>query len=619
MSQIGDHRRSIASGLVDQHRPLNHREEIVAEPLSVESSLRSVHLLGADEVVRHAGGETLEGALADLPQLGVGLGDLLGEGPDETTLHFGALTAGNGTVHQAEDPLQRVFYGGTGVLETLALTGGEALQQHFPELFLALEVVEEAPLCDHSGGADLVHCRSHEALGQHELFRGVQQLVSSGRIWVLGSHRWLFFQYLPVGLRIHTAWPDGKGNSGRNSARPFRLESSSSRRKKDTTQNDGSQTMKKSLLKPKSKLIVLASLGAGLLVTGFVSDGPSWFSIQAERPAAASEMRVEAPGVAREMAAAASNFIAALDAAQRSIALYEIDDAERHKFHFFPIDRKGLPLKDLTRAQNQLAHAFLSTGLSHQGYVKAVTIMSLGEILRAMDGDKHKVQRDSDRFYFTIFGTPEPEGTWAWRVEGFHLSVNVTVIKGRWLVIAPSFFGSIPSTVKEGPRKGLQVLRNEEEMGRHLARALNAEQREIAFVSIANFEETVGGLVTGNTPRIERGTPVGIPAAKLTQKQKDILMGLVHEYAHRHRRELAEIELAKISRAGIDKIHFSWAGGLEPGQPHHYSIQGPDFLIEYDNSQDDANHVHTVWRDFDNDFGADLLQRHYQLHHKTQD
>jgi hypothetical protein len=193
--------------------------------------------------------------------------------------------------------------------------------------------------------------------------------------------------------------------------------------------------------------------------------------------------------------------------------------------------------------------------------------------------------------------------------------LNFTISTGRWIAVHPSFFGSLPAVVQGGPRNGLEVLREEEALGRRLAKSLDGAQRQVAFGTLPVFEETVGGFLTGNERKIEPGKPRGIPASAMNAEQKQILMHLVREYAHRHRQELAEQDLRRLEQAGTDQIHFAWAGGLEPGEPHHYMIQGPTFLIEFDNTQDGANHIHTIWRDLENDFGEDLLRRHYELHH----
>lgn len=241
--------------------------------------------------------------------------------------------------------------------------------------------------------------------------------------------------------------------------------------------------------------------------------------------------------------------------------------------------------------------------------------MSLGQILRDLDPDSPNPYRDSNQYYVTIFGNPSPDGAWGWRIEGFHLSVNFTIIGGQTIASTPSFFGSLPAIVKEGPRKGLEVLRQEEELGRSLIQSLKGEQRKAATFALPKFEDTVGGLLTGNKRKLEPEEPRGIAAAKMTKEQREILMTLIKEYAYNRRQEFAKHDLEKIEKAGPEKIYFSWSGSIKPGEPHHYMIQGPTFLIEFDNSQDEANHVHTVWRDYKDDFGDDLLRRHYEKHH----
>lgn len=322
---------------------------------------------------------------------------------------------------------------------------------------------------------------------------------------------------------------------------------------------------------------------------------------------------IESREIAQELAATAQRFIDALDPKMQ--AKYLFRDAERFNFHFFPIARRGVSLKQLKEGQRHLGLALLSAALSHVGTQKALTIMSLGDYLRETDKTPN-VHRDSDGYYFTIFGDPAPDGTWGYRVEGFHLSLNVTVVKGRWISVTPSFFGAIPATVPDGPRKGLQVLQQETELGRALAKSFTAEQRKSGFGKIPDFlTETVGGLVTGNQRKIERGKPRGVAVAAMAVEQRELLMKLVRVHIGRIRKELADQDLARIDRAGTTHIHFIWAGGLEPGEPHHYLIQGPTFLIEYDNTQDGANHVHCVYRDFANDFGDGMLE-HYEKQHR---
>lgn len=326
----------------------------------------------------------------------------------------------------------------------------------------------------------------------------------------------------------------------------------------------------------------------------------------------AQSSAIDSPEIAKEMAAVAQRFMDAVDSSLQAEYLFQ--DAERFNFHFFPIARRGVSLNKLSEGQKQLGYALMSSALSHAGNQKAFTIMSLGDYLRKTD-EFPNVHRDSDQYHFTVFGKPSEKGTWGFRVEGFHLSLNVTIVKGRWVSITPSFFGVIPATVPAGSRKGLQVLKLETELGRALAESLSEEQRKIGFGEIPDFlTETVGGLTTGNQRKIERENPQGVSAAAMTDQQRGVLMELVNEHVGRIRREFAEQDLARIESAGIENIHFRWAGGLKPGEPHHYLIQGPTFLIEYDNTQDNANHVHCVYRDFDNDFG-DAILKHYDKHH----
>ena len=335
-------------------------------------------------------------------------------------------------------------------------------------------------------------------------------------------------------------------------------------------------------------------------------------SLQAEAPVETPLNAIESPEIAEQLAVTARRFRDSLDPDMQVQYLFQ--DAERGNFHFFPIARRGVPLKSLGEGQRQLGYALVSVALSHVGNQKALTIMSLGEYLRQSDGAPN-IYRDSDQYYFTIFGEPGSEGSWGYRVEGFHLSINVTVLKGRWISVTPSFFGVIPATVPDGSRKGLRVLKQETELARALARSFDTQQRVTGFGTIPDFKtETVGGLITGNKRRIERGKPAGLAAAAMTLYQRKTLLKLVREHIGRIRQELAEQDLSRINEAGVEKIHFIWSGGLQPGEPHHYLVQGPTFLIEYDNTQDNANHVHCVYRDFDNDFG-DAMLRHYRLHH----
>jgi hypothetical protein len=308
-----------------------------------------------------------------------------------------------------------------------------------------------------------------------------------------------------------------------------------------------------------------------------------------------------------EMATAAKKFLDSLRPEQRAKAVFELKSDERLNWHFIPKVRNGLTLKDMTPAQRDLAHGLLRTGLSAHGYAKTTNIISLEDVLKVIEAGRGTMVRDHELYYFSIFGTPEAAGTWGWRVEGHHYSQNFTVVKGELFSGTPSFLGTNPAEVRSGPRKGLRVLADEEDLGRALVKSLTDEQRKTAIFDT----KAPADVITAAKRKVTPLETVGLPAPKLNTAQKAQLETLIKTYVGRLRGDLAAADFAKIQKQGWDKVYFAWAGGVEKGEPHYYRVQGPTFLIEYDNTQNDANHIHAVWRDFDNDFGEDLLRQHY--------
>lgn len=309
------------------------------------------------------------------------------------------------------------------------------------------------------------------------------------------------------------------------------------------------------------------------------------------------------------MAGAANAFLASLTAPQRAQATYPFSDDERFDWHYIPKPRKGLPLRDMTAEQKQLAHALLAAGLSQQGYIKAVSIMSLDQVLKIMEGGAAPT-RDPDGYFFTVFGEPSASGTWGYRVEGHHFSQNYTIVNGQ-VQGAPSFFGTNPAEILQGPRKGLRVLAREEDLGRQLVKSLNADQKKTAILSKDAPKEIV---TEASRKAALNGQPSGIQASQLTAPQRAILQSLLDEYCENMTEQIDQRREEQIKKAG-DHVYFAWAGGEEPGQGHYYRIQTASFLVEFDNTQDHANHIHSVWRDFNGDFGLDLLKEHYQSSH----
>jgi hypothetical protein len=309
------------------------------------------------------------------------------------------------------------------------------------------------------------------------------------------------------------------------------------------------------------------------------------------------------------VAAAAEHFLSTLAPAQREKAALSLASTERENFRYTPRDRAGLPLKEMTSPQRVAAMALLTSALSEKGKLKASQIISLESILATLENDG--VKRDPDRYFLAIFGTPgDPKG-WSWRLEGHHLSVNITLIGDKCISATPSFMGANPRQVVEGTQRGLRVLAAEEDLARALTLALlTAGKSEVIFntkppTEILSFENRSATALD----------PVGVVASELNPLQRSALLTLISEFTGRYRPEITASDMTRIKAAGIEKIRFGWAGGTLLGEPYYYRIQGPTFLIEVANVQNHANHIHATWRDFSNDFGRDLLGDHIKLDH----
>ena len=317
------------------------------------------------------------------------------------------------------------------------------------------------------------------------------------------------------------------------------------------------------------------------------------------------------------MADAATKLLASLTADQRRDATFPFDSSEREHWGFVPTEmfaRNGLILGRMSEPQRQLAHGLLRAGLSQRGYLTASAIMELETVLHDIENagsggaapGATRLARDPVKYYFSIFGTPSPKGTWGWRAEGHHVSLNFTLVNGSLVASAPSFFGSNPAEVKDGPKKGLRILAAEEDTARALLLALDGAQRSKAIINQAAPND----IATMNTVTATPLPAAGIPAAELRPNQRELLMKVVDAYVSAMASDVAEDRMARLRKAGLDAITFAWAGDIERGRRHYYRVQGPTFLIEYDNTQNDANHIHSVWRDFQGDFGRDLLREH---------
>lgn len=312
---------------------------------------------------------------------------------------------------------------------------------------------------------------------------------------------------------------------------------------------------------------------------------------------------------------AATAFYKALNKEQRDKIEIPFDDEERFDWHYVPRPRRGIPLKELDERQRKLAFTLLATGLSRDGADKATSIMSLENILREIERGLGPV-RDPELYYFTLFSKQgfdkqDERQMWGWRVEGHHLSLNYT-IAGNQFSSTPAFFGSNPAEVKSGLHKGLKILAGEETLARKLLQSLDAAQRSRAIIS----DEAPSDILTRNSRRASPITQVGILARELSGQQMEILVALLRTYTSNMPDGLSASRINRMRDSGMKNISFAWAGGMNSPGPHYYRVQGASFLIEYDNTQNQANHIHSVWRDFNGDFGEDLLAAHYkELHH----
>jgi hypothetical protein len=349
---------------------------------------------------------------------------------------------------------------------------------------------------------------------------------------------------------------------------------------------------------------LLALLFSAVAATAFAQSAtPARSGLSAERPQRASA----------QMVVAANRLLGALTPEQKTQATFALNDTtERTRFNFVPTEtfpRKGLQLREMSESQRKLAHELLKSGLSDRGYFTYTQIMALEDILKQLE-QPARFERDKEKYFISIFGTPAEKGAWSWRFEGHHISLHYSMLDGR-SVASPTFAGTNPAEVREGPETGKRVLGQQEDAGRALMMALDENQRTMATISAVAPNE----IVTTNKPDITPLMPAGIKAADMTPAQRAALMQIVDAFVGLMTPEIAADRMAKLTAAGIGSITFAWAGPMERGQKHYYRLQGPTFLIELDNTQNDGNHVHSIWRDFKDDFGRDLLREHIAASH----
>lgn len=314
---------------------------------------------------------------------------------------------------------------------------------------------------------------------------------------------------------------------------------------------------------------------------------------------------------AADVTTAARAFLATLSPKLRGQALLSAADPDRESWSYVPGGRRGARLKDMTAAERAAALVLLRASSSARGYEKAVGVIELEGILRELE--TFGWSRDPELYWVTVFGAPGADAVWGWRLEGHHLSLNFSATRGEVFASTPAFFGANPARVPGGPRSGWRVLASEEDLARRLLATLTPAERRRAVVS-ESAPSDIFFRPGGRPPE-----PAGLPASEMSAAAREILRSLLAAYVENVRPEIAAARWKRIESAGAGSVRFAWAGSGAPGRGHYYRIQGPTFVVEYDNTQNGANHVHSVWHDLGSGTAADLLRRHYaeDPHHET--
>lgn len=322
--------------------------------------------------------------------------------------------------------------------------------------------------------------------------------------------------------------------------------------------------------------------------------------------------KTETVTTARSMRQAAGELLGALEGEGREKLMRPFsDEAERRTWYYWPSARKGLPLGEMGARQQTAAFRLLASGLSLTAYAKATAIVALERVLDELEGRRLDGVRDPALYHVTVFGDPAGDA-WGWRLDGHHVCLHYTVV-GDEVACAPLFLGANPAEVRREGRVVSRPLGEEEDAARALLKGLEGDRRRRAVVDSSAPDD----ILTRNRPELGELPPAGLPAAEMGAAERRLVEELVAVYVERMPPATAGRELDRVAAAGWERVVFAWAGSAEPGGRHYYRLLGPTFLIEYDNTQNDANHIHAVWRDRERDYGADLLRAHLRQHHPS--
>jgi hypothetical protein len=315
-----------------------------------------------------------------------------------------------------------------------------------------------------------------------------------------------------------------------------------------------------------------------------------------------------------EMSDFAGKFVETLDSNQKAKTCFQYMDGERIFWYYPPLNRHGLPLRDMNDNQRDLALGLMAAGLTESGTAQAKATMQheiiLGEIEKNQGKSDSSFRRDPDLYYWRIFGDPRSDEPWGWSVEGHHVSIHYSIWKDKVISVTPFFFGSNPAEVKEGPHKGLRLQPKVKDLAFDLIGDLDKGQQSKAII----FDEAPLDILTFNAARASLPKEQGLSASNMNSTQKEILTALITEYTSKVRTDISDARLTTIL-SNLDGIHFAWGGPLDKTQAHYYRLHGGDFVVEYDNRQNGANHIHSVWRDVSNDFAGDVMRDHLYMYH----
>ena len=310
---------------------------------------------------------------------------------------------------------------------------------------------------------------------------------------------------------------------------------------------------------------------------------------------------------------AGKKFLNGLSSDQKDKACFEYLDGERIFWYYPPMNRHGLALRDMDGSQRELAFDLMSTGLTETSYQQARKIIDLETVLGPLEKERGVIsfKRDPELYYFTIFGDPGGDGPWSWRTEGHHVSLHFSVWKDEVVSMTPFFFGANPAEVPSGPQSGLRILSDREDIAFDLLKSLDNGQQKRAII----YDDAPWDILTYNSSKVSLPREEGLPISKMDGTQKGIVKNLISEYINQVPSELADKKMSELNQYGIENAHFAWGGGKSAGEEHYYRLHGGNFVVEFDNRQNGANHIHSVWRDVSNDFAEDIMREHLLAYH----